>query len=112
MKGTMQILGMRGAVLPLPREDAVLELTRGQMLRLKNAKGTTIRVVAGAVWVTQDHDARDLVLATGDDFTCDRHGLAVAVPLTDDGARLVLGDARTSARRALAWLPLGRPRLA
>lgn len=110
MKGTVQILGKSGATRPLPCEDQVYELERNQILRIRDGKGATLRVVAGALWVTQDRDARDLVLQPGEDFVLDRNGLAVFVPLTEGSTRLVLGNAGRQARRALSWLPLGRNR--
>lgn len=109
MSGTVQVLGISSAERPLPRKDQVFELERSQILRVRNGKGTTVRVVSGAVWVTQDGDARDVVLEAGKDFVLDRSGMAVLAPLSEGRVRLVLGDARAAARRALAFLPLGRP---
>lgn len=109
MKGTVQILGNSSTVRPLPCKDQLYELERSQILRIRNGKGATVRVVAGSLWVTQDADTRDLVLQAGEDFVLDRPGLAVFVPLGEGKTRLVLGDAGQQARRALSWLPLGRP---
>jgi hypothetical protein len=109
MNGTVQIYGSSSAVQPLPCRDRAYELERSQILRIRGGKGASVRVVAGALWVTQDGDARDVVLEAGDDFVLDRPGLAVLVPLGDAGARLVLGNARLAARKALSWLPMGRP---
>lgn len=111
MQGTVQILGNSGAIRPLPRTDHLYQLERNQILRVRDGKGAALRIVAGALWLTQQGDARDIVLEAGDDFVLDRNGLSVLIPLGPGPVRLVLGDAKTATRTALAWLPLARPRL-
>lgn len=112
MEGTVQILGSSSAIRPLPRADEVYELDRNQILRVRDGKGATVRVVAGALWITQQNDERDVVLQAGEDFVLDRNGVTIFAPLGDHRVRLVVGNARLAARKALSWLPLGRPRLA
>lgn len=46
--------------------QAVIPLRTPQPLRLLDARGTWLRAVSGALWVTLDHDARDLVLQPGE----------------------------------------------
>jgi hypothetical protein len=43
-----------------------LELPPRAALRLCPASGATLKVLAGTVWLTIDHDRRDLVLGPGD----------------------------------------------
>jgi hypothetical protein len=53
-------------------------LERGSLLRLEDARGTLIRVREGAIWLTQEGDARDRYLAPGAEFRLDRDGVALA----------------------------------
>jgi hypothetical protein len=55
----------------------VWDLAPGEMVRLDGARGTTLRVTRGTVWVTLEHDTRDVVLDAGDVFTVDRGGLTI-----------------------------------
>ena len=53
-----------------------LRLTEGEHLRLR-ARGWTVRVMAGTVWMVQDGDIRDVILAAGDSIALDRDGPAL-----------------------------------
>ena len=64
-----------------------IDLQPGQSLRLQDAVGRRIAVLQGHVWITQDHDLRDVVVAAGEDFVIDRPGMALITPL--DGAARV-----------------------
>lgn len=55
----------------------VWELAPREILRLDGARGTTVRVTRGTLWLTLENDPRDVVLSTGDSFTIDRGGLTV-----------------------------------
>jgi hypothetical protein len=55
----------------------VWDLAPGELVRLDGARGTTLRVTRGTLWVTLENDRRDVVLETGDTFTIDRGGLTV-----------------------------------
>jgi hypothetical protein len=57
--------------------DQVLELRDGDSLNLSDARGTTLRVTRGTLWVTQEHDTRDVVLRAGDVWTVERQGLTI-----------------------------------
>lgn len=45
-----------------------VELERRQVMCLAEAAGVRIVARGGALWVTQDHDRRDVVLQAGDSF--------------------------------------------
>ncbi|HYF21362.1 MAG TPA: DUF2917 domain-containing protein [Ramlibacter sp.] len=49
-------------------------LAPGATLRRNHAAGVQVRCVSGSVWVTQDGDTRDVLLAAGESFTGDRRG--------------------------------------
>ncbi len=56
----------------------IWDLASGELVRLDGARGTTLRVTRGTLWLTQEHDTRDIVLKAGDVFTIDRPGLTLA----------------------------------
>ena len=57
--------------------DKVLDLSRGELVELNNARGTTVRVTKGTIWITQEHDTQDIVLRAGDVWTVEREGLTL-----------------------------------
>ena len=57
--------------------DKVLELADGDLVELHDGDGTTLRVTKGALWITQEHDTRDIVLRAGDVWTVERQGLTL-----------------------------------
>ena len=57
--------------------DKVLKLSHGDLVDLPDARGTTVRVTRGTVWLTQEHDTQDIVLRTGDVWTIERQGLTL-----------------------------------
>lgn len=69
----------------------LVNLEPGAVLRLRDPAGRHIGVVRGAVWLTQDNDRRDRVLADGDSFRFDRDGLALVMAL-GEAASVVLED--------------------
>ena len=87
-----------------------LDLAAGQLVRLDDAKGTTLRVTRGTLWVTQDQDVNDVVLSAGDVWTVERPGLTLAeaqdsayVCLVGPGAAPARVVARR--RRLRTWQP-------
>jgi hypothetical protein len=57
--------------------DKVLELADGDLVEVHDGHGTTLRVTKGALWITQEHDRRDIVLRAGDVWTVERQGLTL-----------------------------------
>ncbi len=55
-----------------------LDLAPGESLDLVDAAGTTLRVTRGRLWLTMEHDLRDIVIEPGDVFTIDRPGHTIA----------------------------------
>lgn len=55
----------------------VWDLVPDELVRLDGARGTTLRITRGSVWITLENDTRDVVLTAGDAFTIDRGGLTL-----------------------------------
>src|SRR5215813_12800214 len=55
----------------------VWELAPNELVRLDEARGTTLRVTRGTLWITLENDTRDVVLTAGDSYTIDREGLTL-----------------------------------
>jgi len=58
--------------MDLSTTGAVLTLGQGEALRLNGAGGRHISAVSGALWVTRDGDARDIILENGADVRLDQ----------------------------------------
>src|SRR5262245_18516087 len=55
----------------------VWAVSPGEYVKLDGARGTTLRVTRGTLWITQEGDTRDIVLAPGDSFAIDRGGVTL-----------------------------------
>ncbi len=77
-------------------------LPQRESLILDDAEGTTISVDTGCLWVTLEHDPRDIVLLPGMRFEIDRTGRTVVAAEEDSRFRLL--SEVTPANRAVAWL--------
>ena len=64
-------------------------LNRRQTLVLDNAQGTIIAVDRGCLWVTLEHDLRDIVLTKGMRFQVDRSGRTIIAAEMDSALRLL-----------------------
>jgi hypothetical protein len=68
---------------------AARHLRKGEILRLGAARGRRVESIHGGLWITMDHDVRDVVLGTGEGFTIDGDGEALVSAL-DDASVVVL----------------------
>lgn len=61
---------------PSPRRldpaGQVIALDAAHATHVNNALGWTVRALEGSVWITQDGDIRDVVIAAGESFVLDR----------------------------------------
>jgi len=83
----------------------LLKLSHHDLLELCDARGSTLQVVRGTVWVTQQGTRDDVVLNAGDAWTLEKHGLTV-VEARGDVEIAVVGSALIDARvrsRQLPW---------
>lgn len=63
-------------------------LGKNQALSLFDAKGSQISCRQGELWITQDHDLRDIVLEPGQSFTLDRDGAALVSAMAPSSVQL------------------------
>jgi hypothetical protein len=68
---------MKGVAMNLKSDRAELRLESRQILRLRDASGTRVQCLKGALWITQDRDPEDHFIGAGDGLTLDRPGLAL-----------------------------------
>jgi uncharacterized protein YjiS (DUF1127 family) len=80
----------------------VVQLARGEPLRVQNPRGRHLSVVDGSVWITQQGDARDPVLEAGETFRFDRDGLALVTPLGGPAQVVLEGEQPDASRGVLA----------
>ena len=77
-------------------------LTAGSVLRVSDGQGRAIVVFEGQVWITQQDDRRDIVLAAGESFSVDRPGLTLVQAFSDSKLMLVEAEPRTAPLSASA----------
>jgi hypothetical protein len=82
-------------LIDAPRTRLLLQ--RGQISRLSDARATRLASAAGTLWITIDHDARDIVLEPGQSFTA-RSGEPITVSALSGPAVLDLWPAEAGAR--------------
>jgi hypothetical protein len=58
-------------------------LPSGESLLLDDAEGTVITVESGCLWLTMEHDTRDIVLMPGMRFEIDRSGRTIVAAEED-----------------------------
>ena len=95
--------------MKLELNPEALCLKPNQLLKVRAGAGHAVVCHSGSLWVTQDRDPRDIILAAGESFALDRNGLALVQALQQSAVsfapaaalpRLALGGAG-SARGAL-----------
>jgi hypothetical protein len=96
-------------------DHTAVRLADGETISIIDGKGARVAVTRGRIWVTQEHDIRDVMLTLGQSFILDRDGTAVVEALLD--AEIALdapqGEAKTGAGRASTLTQLavlGHPR--
>lgn len=70
-------------------QSASLRLAKGKAVRVRNA-GSTLRVLEGSVWITEESNPRDVVLGSGQRFRLSGRGLAIVEAFSD--ASIALQD--------------------
>lgn len=78
--------------LPTPSISHVPQALRGRAtLPLMDTKGQRVACLEGRIWITLQHDPRDVVLEPGECFVIDKPGLTLVFALQD--AILTVGPA-------------------
>jgi hypothetical protein len=66
-----------------------INLPRGYVIRIENARDMRVRVEKGLVWITQECDTRDVMLESGESFRLDRDGTALIEACGRDAFSLI-----------------------
>ena len=88
----------------LRTHDAGIELRKGQVISVSDAKGLEIRVTRGTLWITQENDERDRVLVAGDHHFLGSTGLTVMSALNGAVMLVATQRQRPGPRRLMAAL--------
>jgi len=64
--------------LTRPRSKPAIDLAPQAVIQVRARVGQRIRCTAGSIWITQDGDPKDHILAQGQIFCADRRGLLLA----------------------------------
>lgn len=84
--------------MQIDTRSARLGLAPNRTLRLCDARGATLRPVRGTLWITIDHDPRDIVLEVGEAFTVDADQSVVVTALGGCAEFDLRGDRTLPAR--------------
>lgn len=79
-------------------------LKRNQVLKVRGGRGHSIVCDSGSVWLTQEGDARDIVLNAGEAFTLDRRGLTLVLAFEPGAIRITQAKPQAGASRLAGLL--------
>ena len=82
--------------------DHPLRLEARRLYEIQDAAAVSIRCLQGSLWLTLDHDPRDIVLEPGDSFDSPAHRRCLLYALEPASFVLQARPAAEQARRALA----------
>jgi hypothetical protein len=88
-----------------PTPGSAVDLPARALHEVADACGTRIECQEGCVWITLDHDSRDIVLEQGESFTATEHARALVYAF--EPARLLLQPSLL-AERALVQQQFGQ----
>jgi len=83
-------------------------LERDQMIALRDAKGTHVRVLDGVLWITQEGTGTDVLLEAGQSLVIDTPGLTLLMAMRPSKLRLRERISRPSAlwQALVSWARL------
>ena len=68
--------------------NSTLSLPRDGLVALRDAEGTRVTCVSGALWITEEDRERDVILEAGQTFTIGRPGPTLVMALSPASLRL------------------------
>lgn len=69
--------------MQLELANGALRLARGQTLKVRGGRGSTVCVGEGTVWLTEENHPQDVVLERGRCYQLSQRGVAVVQALGD-----------------------------
>jgi len=75
---------------------ASIALRKGGIHRLSKARGQRVEALSGSLWLTMDHDLRDILIRPGEGFDIDSSSDTLISALDD--ARFVVLESANSSR--------------
>lgn len=73
-------------LMKIELQSGGLRLDPGQLLKMRDAAGSTVCALEGAVWITEDHQLKDIVLEQGECYRLRHPGLAIVHALSGPAA--------------------------
>lgn len=96
------------ARLRLDPAGQVIALDARHSTHVNHARGWTVRALEGSIWITQDGDIRDVIIAAGQSFVLDRDTPALLSAFGDARVSLRLETARARPLSGLEAAPARR----
>lgn len=73
-------------------DESLLTLGRDRLFVLRDAQGTRVFCLSGALWITEDERVTDLVLRPGEHFVVAHGGLVLLMGLESSTFRIMAKD--------------------
>jgi hypothetical protein len=89
-------------------ENSTLALAGDGLITLRDARDMRVTCLTGALWITEDHERRDIILEAGQSITLRRPGLTLVMALQPSSLRLTEphdAPVERLATRLSRWLP-------
>lgn len=82
-----------------------LGLDQDQLIAVRDGKGVRVACLSGALWITQELSATDVLLEAGESFVIDHAGLTLVMALRPSNLRVTEPRASASAmlEGVLSW---------
>jgi len=89
----------------------VMALPRGSLLLIEHGKGMQIELWDGELWITQERDTRDHMIASGSSFRLEQEGIVLAYAMRGGQITLTAPVPAHYAKRIALTLPGSAPRV-
>lgn len=88
---------------------STLSLAREGLVAIRDGQGTRIDCHAGNLWITQECDVKDAVIAAGESFTVRNRGLTLLTALSASQLTIIEPEHRADPWRRRLAEPAGEP---